>query len=74
MKFSKKKGKIEVTIQYQDYAAREIETASQILGISPIEVCAAAHRLMVHIASKEPTTFAAMVGEFRKGLIATGAN
>jgi hypothetical protein len=74
MKFEKKKGKIEVTIQYQDYSAQEIETAAKILGITPIEVCVAAHRLMVNLAASEPAMFSAMVGEFRKGLVRSEAN
>lgn len=74
MKFALKKGRVNVTIEYQDYAAREIENASAMLGISPLEVCISAHRLMVNIAATEPALFASMVREFQNGFKCTESN
>jgi hypothetical protein len=74
MKFSMKKGKVEVTIQYSDYALKEIETASKLLNLPPLEVCALAHRMMIGIAHDEPALFASMVAKFRDGFICNSAN
>ncbi len=74
MKFSMKKGKVEVTIRYSDYAAKEIETASRLLNLPPLEVCALAHRMMIGIAHDEPALFASMVAKFRDGFMASSSN
>ena len=74
MKYSMKKGKVEMTIQYSDYATREIETASRLLNLPPLEVCALAHRMMIAIAHDEPALFASMVAKFREGFMCSSAN
>jgi hypothetical protein len=74
MKAATKKGKIEVTIQYSDYALASIERAANMLDMTPIHVCVAAHRLMIDMADKEPALFAQMMKHFCDGLTCETAN
>lgn len=69
MKAKMKRGKIEVIIEYDDYAMEEVEKVAEMLKMSPIHACIVAHRLMLNLMANEPSAVARYIQKFEEDML-----